>query len=171
MPTSLRSRLLGSYTLIIVICLAITGIALTILLIPQVTRLTYLRLLDRSLPTALHVRSLRTRGLSPDQIIETLAEQAANQSTRILIVNPEGRVLADTGDGWEGRGIDLSGQAGERAGRRLYVQGRLATGEGLFFYVAVPTQILPRLEGESGPEVWYVVLLSPPRQVIATFAR
>ncbi len=171
MLTTLRSRLLGSYVLIIVVCLAITGIALVILLIPQVTRLTYLRLLDRSVPTALHVRSLRARGLSPEQIIQTLAEQAANQSTRILIVNPEGTVLADTGDGWEGRGIDLSGQASERADRRLYVQGRLATGEGLFLYVAVPTQVPPRLEGESGPQVWYVVLLSRPRQAIAAFAR
>ena len=169
MLTSLRSRLLGSYILIIVICLVITGIALTILLIAQVTRLTYLRLIDRSLPTVLHVRSLRTQGRSADQIIETLEEQAANQGTKILIVTEDGSVLADTEDHWVGRGIDLSGQASGREARRLQVQGRLATGEGLFFYVAVPTEVLSRPRGESQPQAWYVVLLSPPRQVLATF--
>jgi nitrogen fixation/metabolism regulation signal transduction histidine kinase len=169
MLTSLRSRLLGSHILIIVICLAVTGIALTILLTPQVARLTYLRLIDRSLPTALHVRSLRTQGRSPEQVIEALEEQAANQGTRILIVTDDGTVLADTEDRWVGRGIDLSRQASGREGRRLQIQGQLATGEGLFFYVAVPTEVLSRPRGESQPQAWYVVLLSPPRQVLATF--
>ncbi|NIN68959.1 MAG: HAMP domain-containing protein [Anaerolineae bacterium] len=169
MLPSLRSRLLGSYILIIVISLAVTGITLTFLLTPQVTRLTYLRLIDRSLPTALHVRSLRTQGHSADQIIETLKEQAANQGTRILIVTEDGTVLADTEDRWVGRGIDLARQASGREGRRLQIQGRLTTGEGLFFYVAVPTEVLSRPRGESQALAWYVVLLSPPRQVLATF--
>jgi methyl-accepting chemotaxis protein len=169
MLASLRSRLLGSYILIIVVCLAVTGIALIILLTPQVSRLTYLRLIDRSLPTALHVRSLRAQGRSPEQIIETLGEQAANQGTRILIVTEDGTVLADTEDRWVGREIDLLGQASGREGRRLQIQGRLGRGEGLLFYVAVPTEVLSRPRGESQPQAWYVVLLSPPRQVLATF--
>jgi two-component system OmpR family sensor kinase len=167
MFTSLRSRLLGSYILIIVICLAAAGVALTVLLIPQVIRLTYLRLLDKSVPTALHVRSLRARGLSPQDIINTLEEQATSQGTRILIVTRDGTVLADTEGGWVRQEVDLLWQRNESEARGLYVEGRLRTREGLFFYVAVPTG--PPLRGErEEASAWYVVLLSPPGRVIAS---
>ena len=170
MFNSLRSRLLGSYILIILICLAVTGVVLTILLIPQITRLTYLRLADKSLPTSSYVASLRRQGLGPEEIISRLEELAASQGTRILIVTRDGTVLADTEDRWVGRGVDLSLQRDGSGGRRLYVQGRLVTGDGLFLYVAVPTGVLLRERGEAASPAWYVVLLSPPRQAIATFA-
>ncbi len=170
MLTSLRSRLIGSYILIIVICLAATGIALTLLLVPQVVRFTYLRLADKSLPTALHVRSLRTRGLTPEDIITTLKEQASTQGTRILIVTHEGRVLADTEDRWAGQQIGVSLQSNESQRRRLYIQGRLLTKEGLFFYVATSTGPLLREEREE-TSLWYVVLLSPPSRMIASTLR
>jgi two-component system OmpR family sensor kinase len=167
MFTSLRSRLIGSYILIIVVCLAVTGAMLTILLTPQVIRLTYLRLADRSLPTALHVRSLRARGLTPEEIINTLREQATSQGTRILIVNRAGRVLGDSEDRWIGQQVDLPlGDGSDRW--RFYIQGRLATREGLFFYVAVPTGSASQTESESAASVWYVALLSPPRQAIVS---
>lgn len=170
MFATLRSRLIGSYILIIVICLAITGVLLTILLIPQVTRLTYLALADKSLPTAFHVRSLRARGLTPEEIINTLEEQAITQGTRILIVTRAGRILADSEQRWVGRGFDVPLPGEGAAGRRLYVQGRQMTGEGLFLYVAVPTEPLPRERAGDDSSVWYVVLLSPPRQVISSYA-
>jgi two-component system OmpR family sensor kinase len=167
MFTSLRSRLIGSYILIIVICLAVTGIVLTLLLVPQVIRFTYLRLADKSLPTALHVRSLRARGLTTEDIITTLKEQATTQGTRILIVTRDGRVLADTEDRWAGQQIGVSLQRNESERRRLYIEGRLLTREGLFFYVATSTSPLLRAEREE-TSPWYVVLLSPPSRVIAS---
>lgn len=170
MFNSLRSRLLGSYILIILICLAVTGVVLTILLIPQITRLTYLRLADKSLPTSSYVASLRRQGLGPEEIISRLEELAASQGTRILIVTRDGMVLADTENHWVGRGVDLSLQGEGPGARRLYAQGRLVTGDGLFLYVAVPTGVLLRERGEAASPAWHVVLLSPPRQVIATFA-
>ena len=65
MPTTLRSRLIGSYLIIILICLSVTGVVLTLLLVPQVTRLTYLRLAEKGLPAALPVFSMRGQGRSP----------------------------------------------------------------------------------------------------------
>ncbi|TKJ30117.1 MAG: hypothetical protein CEE40_06200 [Chloroflexi bacterium B3_Chlor] len=170
MFNNLRSRLLGSYVLIIVICLAVTGVVLTILLIPQITRLTYLRLADKSLPTSSYVASLRRQGLGPEEIISRLEELAASQGTRILIVTRDGMVLADTENHWVGRGVDVSLQGEGPGARRLYAQGRLVTSDGLFLYVAVPTGVLLRERGEAASPAWYVVLLSPPRQAIATFA-
>jgi len=167
MFSSLRSRLIGSYVLIIVICLSVAGLVLVLLLAPQVLRLSYLRLADRSVPTALHVRSLRARGLSPEQIISALEEQAASQGTRILIATRQGEVLADTEGRWVGRRVNLrlEGAASER--RRVFFEGRLPTEEGLSLYVAVPTGPLSP-GGEPEEPVWYVVLLSPPRQAIVS---
>lgn len=162
--------MIASYILIIVTCLAITGLLLTLLLIRQVARLTYLGLADKSLPTALHVRSLRARGLTPDEIMTTLQEQAATQGTRILIVTPQGRVLADSEGRWPGRELDLPSPGDGQEVHNLYVQGRLVTGEGLLLYVAVPTGALPGERGGEESSMWYVVLLAPPRQVLARYA-
>lgn len=170
MFATLRSRLIGSYILIIVICLAITGLVITILLIPQVARLTHLALADKSLPTAFLVRSLRARGLTPEEIISTLEEQTTIQGTRILIVTRAGTILADSEDRWLGRRFDVPPPGEGAEGRRLYVQGRLVTAEGLLFYVAVPTGALSREPEVGDSPVWYVVLLSPPRQVISSYA-
>ncbi len=166
MFASLRSRLIGSYILIIVISLAVAGIVLMLLLTPQVIRLTYLRLVDKSLPTALHVRSLRTRGLTTEEIIATLEEQAITQGTRILIVTRDGMVLADTDGRWVGQQVDLPAQRNELERQRLYTQGRLLTREGLLFYVAMSIGPV-RGEREEAP-TWYVVLLTPPSRAIAS---
>ena len=163
MPTTVRSRLLGSYVLIIVICLAVTGLMLALLLVPQVTRLTYLRLAEKALPTALRVLSLRSQGLSPVQTLETLAERGGLAGTRLLIVKSDGQVLADSEETLVGRQIDLpTGDA-----TKVYLQGRVLTREGLFYYVAVPSTLRARADPDSSPATWYAVLLSQPRQVLA----
>jgi hypothetical protein len=107
MLSSLRSRLLGSYVLIVVICLAVTGLMLAVLLAPQVTRLTYLRLAEKALPTAVRVLSLRSQNLSPGEILDALGEKATADGTRLLIADSDGQVLADSEDTLVGRQIDL----------------------------------------------------------------
>ena len=107
MPTTLRSRLIGSYLIIILICLSVTGVILTLLLVPQVTRLTYLRLAEKGLPTALRVFSMRGQGRSPGEIVDALGDSAAAAGTPMLIVNTDGRVLADSQDSWVGRDANL----------------------------------------------------------------
>ncbi|MGB9299348.1 MAG: hypothetical protein WCD51_02015, partial [Anaerolineae bacterium] len=129
MPTTLRSRLLASYILIIVICLAVTGVMLTLLLVPQVTRLTYLRLAEKALPTALRVLSLRSQGLSPAETLDALAARATADNTRLLIVSSDGRVLADSDGGWVDRTIDLPALQEGVDGTKVYLQGRLLTRE------------------------------------------
>jgi signal transduction histidine kinase len=167
MPTTLRSRLLASYILIIVICLAVTGVMLTLLLVPQVTRLTYLRLAEKALPTALRVLSLRSQGLSPAETLDALAARATADNTRLLIVSSDGRVLADSDGGWVDRTIDLPALQEGVDGPKVYLQGRLLTREGLFYYVAVPSSLRARADPDSPAPTWYAVLLSGPRQVMA----
>jgi two-component system OmpR family sensor kinase len=169
MFTTLRSRLIASYVLVIVTCLAVTGLVLTVLLVPQVSRLTYLRLAEEGLPIALRVINLRGQGLTPARIIDTLEQRVGTDGSPILIVNGEGTVLASTEDGWVGRELDISLQPAE--GRTLlgaYSRGRLTTSQGLFYYVALPTNLRPAAETAPASGTWYVVLLSQPRQMLAS---
>jgi methyl-accepting chemotaxis protein len=166
MPTTLRSRLIGSYLIIILICLSVTGVVLALLLVPQVTRLTYLRLAEKALPAALRVLNLRGQGLSPQETVSALREPTAAGGTRILLVNDAGRVLADSQDSWVGRDANLRLPQDNQPASRSYVQGRLATREGMFYYVAVTTSLRPRGQTEREPATWYVVLLAQPREAI-----
>jgi len=162
MPTTVRSRLLGSYVLIIVVCLAVTGVMLSILLVPQVTRLTYLRLAEKALPTALRVLSLRSQGLSPEETLEALGDKTTLEGIRLLIVNKDGQVLADSEGTLAGRQINLPAPESSK----VYSQGRVLTREGLFYYVAVPSSLRVRADTDSPAPTWYAVLLSQPRQVL-----
>jgi two-component system OmpR family sensor kinase len=169
MFTTLRSRLIGSYVLIIATCLAVTGSVLAALLIPQVSRLTYLRLAEQGLPVALRVISLRGQGLTPARIIDTLEQRSATEGSSILIVSGEGAVLASTEEGWLGRELDISLQPVDRSALlRPYAQGTLRTREGLFYYVALPTAVRALAQPEVEADAWYVVLLSQPRRMLAS---
>jgi len=168
MFTTLRSRLIVSYLLIIVVCLAVVGIVLAILLIPQVSRLAYLRLAEQGLPIALRVIYLRGQGLTAERIIETLEQRGGTDGSPLLIVTGEGVVLSSTEDRWVGRELDIALQPAERrVFLRTYAQGRLTTGQGLFYYVALPTSLRAAGTG-SESDTWYVVLLSQPRQILAS---
>jgi two-component system OmpR family sensor kinase len=169
MFATLRSRLIASYVLVIVTYLAVTGVVLTVLLLPQVSRLTYLRLAEQGLPVAWRVINLRGQGLAPARIIDTLEQRGGVGDTPLLIVDGEGTVLASTQGGWVGRQFDISLQPAE--GRTLlgtYSRGRVTTDQGLFYYVALPTSLRPAAETETASSTWYVVLLSQPRQMLAS---
>ncbi len=169
MFTTLRSRLIGSYVLIIVTCLAVTASVLAALLVPQVSRLTYLRLAEQGLPIALRVISLRSQGLTPERIIYTLEQRGGTNGNSTVIVSGEGTVLASTEEGWVGRQLDISLQPVDRSALlRPYAQGSLRTREGLFYYVALPTAIRTLTQPEAEADAWYVVLLSQPRRMLAS---
>jgi two-component system OmpR family sensor kinase len=128
MFATLRSRLIASYVLVIVTCLAVTGVVLTVLFLPQVSRLTYLRLAEQGLPIAWRVINLRGQSLPPARIIDTLEQRGGIDDSPLLIVDGEGTVLASTEGGWVGRQFDISLQPAE--GRTLlgtYSRGRVTT--------------------------------------------
>src|SRR5512135_447504 len=97
---SLRTRLLLSYTLVIVTCLAVIGIALLLLLRddPVQKRLLTGRLTVEAGVVTRLIRNQLQAGASPDQILRRLeVVSASTGDTRFMVVNStSGEVVADT---------------------------------------------------------------------------
>jgi len=96
--TSLRSRLIVSYIVIILTCLVLVGLASVFLVGRLQATLVYMGLSEAALPTAYRVYSLLQRDLTPVEVTELLEDQAEKQEVRILLLTPRGQVLADTQD-------------------------------------------------------------------------
>jgi len=168
MFTSLRSRLIVSYVVIISICLILVGLILIVLLRPFQTRLAYLNLAAKALPTARLVRELSLRGLTAEEIGQQLEEQTQEDGTRILILTPRGEVLADTEDKLAGQVLQLPADETRRETRLPYLRGQLVTPDGeSIIYAALPTAL--RDPGGSGGEQRLVVAVTMARPRAVTF--
>jgi len=138
---SLKARLVFSYVVIIVVCLALVGLAALVLLRGYQRNLVYSRLSDRSVVAAAFTTQSLRRGASAQETIERLAEQSNRgdaPSVSIYLVDLDGRVLFGSGDPVESFALErLVNQA--PASRAVPVRGelRLDAGERLL-YVAEP---------------------------------
>jgi signal transduction histidine kinase len=103
MFSSLRARLLISYVIVIVVCLALAALTLILFLRPIQQRLTTARLVGQAAVTVPRVQALLERGLAPEQIADRFATVTARRGTRVLLLDKQGRVLGDTDDAWVGR--------------------------------------------------------------------
>jgi len=168
--TSLRSRLIASYIIIILICLVLVSLASIFLLSRFQTRLVFSGLVDAAVPTALRVYNLLQRDLTPVEITELLKEQAEEQEIRILLLTPQGRVLADTQGDWTGKQARVALDEIPKDPKTSYVHGRLTTPNGdTQLYVALQATPL-RLAAGSGESqrLVFVALLASPRRGLKT---
>jgi len=165
---SLRSRLILSYVLIVVVCLVIVGLSLAVLLRGYQERLTYDRL-KQALPlTARLLQRLLQRGI-PLARLEELRPQEGQLKVRVFLVNQQGTIVADsegtmTRQQWPG--VLPRQPIPERS--KLPLRGAMTTlkGEHLL-WVAAPL-FPPDEEAETAParHLW-VVLAAPSRQARA----
>lgn len=166
MFTSLRTRLIVSYIVIILICLVLVSLASILLLSRFQAKLVFSGLVDAAVPTAFRVNSLLQRDRSPVEIAALLQEQAERQQVRILLLTPRGQVLADTQGDWTGKQPKVALDEIHKDPGTSYVHGSLTTPSGdSQLYVALPATSL-RLAAESGEsqQLVYVALLASPRR-------
>lgn len=90
---SLRSRLVLSYILIIVVCLAIIGGAVTLVLQSYRDRYTMARLDDIVRPVYTQLRTSVATGTSLDRLWFALEEQAADSEVYILLLDGRGNIV------------------------------------------------------------------------------
>ncbi|MBC7233910.1 MAG: HAMP domain-containing protein [Chloroflexi bacterium] len=156
MFNSLRSRFIASFMLLIVLCLIMVGVILGVSLM---RRMAYARLRAAVVPTALFVRNLSQQGLSPQEIVRRLAEQAQMQALDIVILTRQGKVLAATDEDWRGQQVSLRRIVASK--EREIIEGRTSLpGEGTLYFVAWPMRIVAG-EGE-GPATEMVALVTTP---------
>ena len=111
---SLRTRLLLSYALVIVTCLAVIGLALLLLLrdAPTQKRLTTARLTIEAGVVQRLIRLPLQNNVAPPQIIRRLENSAANINGRILLIDAAtGEVLADSENQLVGQNLFTLGQS------------------------------------------------------------
>ncbi len=159
MPSSLRARLLISYLVVIVVCLTLAALTLLLIARPLQQRMATVRLSAQVALAIPRVEAMLERGLGPEQIAQRLAAGTARQGTRLLLVDKQGRVLADTGGEWTNQSVDdvplsPSGQPQDRGsltgpdGSRLVyaggLAGRQAGGDPLWIAAVSPS---PRAAG------------------------
>lgn len=111
---SLRTRLLLSYFLVVVTCLAVIGLALLLLLrdAPTQKRLTTARLTIEAAVVQRLIRQPLQNNVAPEQIIRRLQALGANPNSRILLIDEQsGEILADSDDQLTGRNLLDLGKA------------------------------------------------------------
>jgi signal transduction histidine kinase len=105
MFTTLHSRLLISYIVIILICLTLGALTLILVARPIQERLLTARLSAQVTLAIPRVRNLLERGLSPEQVAERLVGVTSRRDARFLLLDGKGRVLGDTDGEWGGQSV------------------------------------------------------------------
>ncbi len=106
---SLNSRLLLSYVVVILVCLALVGLGLLLFVraSPLWTSAAFLRLeaaAQATLPTLLRAGPPET--LTPERFHALLTQAAEDQGVRILLLDREGVVSFDSAGDWEGERLE-----------------------------------------------------------------
>jgi two-component system OmpR family sensor kinase len=165
--TGLRSRLILSYIVVISVCLILAGLILIALLRPFQIRLAYTNLIAKIGPTTRLVRELARGGSTPEEIGAQLKEQAQQDGTRIFVLTPQGKVLADTEDKLIGQQLQVPTRETQREGPLPYLRGQLVTPDGeSVIYVALPTAAL---RSPTGGEQRLTVAVTMARPRAVTF--
>lgn len=137
---TLRSRLVASYLLVVVLGLLAAAVALFYLLQGYRDRVVLTGLADLSVPVAVQVRTMARLGATPEDMMTDLREQANEVHVRILLLDRQGRVLQDTATEGSLRGrafeVDLPPLSGPQRG----LAGRYTPlGGPSLLYVLVPS--------------------------------
>ena len=148
MFTTLRSRLIGSYVLIIFVTLIIAAATLPVLLRGYQDQASWARLDDQLELSARAVADLWRQNLPAPEMLAQLPEDAAGPGGRLLLLDANGQVLADTRGTLVGQQIPQATRR-RRAGTQHYFgEFRTPLGQRML-YVAMP--LLPRLLPQHSP--------------------
>lgn len=90
---SLRTRLIASYTLIVILCLSIVAVAVSVMMQGYRDRFVMARLDDMTRPIYVQVSSLIRGQASLNEVWTNLEEQAQKTGVYILLVDGEGNIV------------------------------------------------------------------------------
>jgi two-component system OmpR family sensor kinase len=135
---SFRARLFATYALVIVICLAIVGIATAAVLQGYKDRLAKDRLDNVARPISVEVRSLAATAVTPERLWVVLDEQAQKNNVYIMLVSSGGQIVRQATPGPSQSPVTVQpGTLPERIAAAT--QGRFSDSDRrIFLYAAYP---------------------------------
>jgi two-component system OmpR family sensor kinase len=158
--TGLRSRLMLSFSALLLVCLCIVTITFTLLFFVWVSlpELAYARLMDAAVPALAQIRDTREPGRRLAENLQVLGELATERGVRILLVSlPDGTVLADTDQAWAGKQVRVTNPP-QSSATRLTLRGRLrGPDQRWLFYVALPLQ---EVQGEQTRRLYLALAMT-----------
>jgi len=170
---SLRTRLVLSFVLIIVLCLGIVAASLVILLGDQINKMAMAHLADTALPIYVQFRAAARGQVTPTQAWSNLQETAEETGTYIFLLDAEGNVIKQAipnDNSWTPPSkFEISQPPGNRPGpyRGIYT----AAGGEIFIFVAQPVGALFGPPNPANPPNPNTLLLAVPRsQALAIWA-
>jgi len=159
---TLRSKLFLTYALVILVCVLVSGLALSFLLQDYQRRLGDAHLRELADQLAWRVRDMLSAGTSLPDIAEHLRERWPARNMRVLLADKQGRIVADSGGvgGYDLRGHHLPPRAlaPPESGRELVFTWRFPDGQGVR-YVARPIRVTR--SADQPPVEVYAVLATP----------
>ena len=146
MFTSLRSRLIGSYGLVIFLTLAIAAATLPVLLRGYQDQASWARLDDQLDISRRAVVNLWRQNLSGPEILARLPEDAAGPGGRLLLLDSSGKILADTDGFLTGQQIPQATRRRRQGTQHFFGEFRAPLGQRLLYVAAYlfPNQSPPR---------------------------
>ena len=137
---NLTGRLIISYIVIIFVSLTLAFATLILVARPAQSRLARLRLTAESRQAAELVNSLYQQGLSTAEILRRLNATASENETRLLFLDNQGQVLADSRNAWVGQQLPLPSPVDNQPVSLGAVepQNFIATAGDEFSYVPLP---------------------------------
>lgn len=158
--SSLRSRLVSSHVLVVLVALLLGLLTLLIAVRPVLYRLTYTTLTQKTLTTARLVNELAGQDVPLPDLRSRLQETSQEQAVRLLLAEARGRILLDSGGTLEGRlTADLLPVRPDAVTRT--VRGSFVADGRNQLYVA--TQVALRRADTTLPRVHILVLALPAR--------
>jgi signal transduction histidine kinase len=156
---SLQARLVLSYMVIIIVCLALVGLAALVMLRGYQRNLVYSRLSDRSVVAAAFTAQALRRGASPQETADRLAQQLTRGDgvpVSVYLVDLEGRVVASRGEPVERLALErLASQV--RGPRVAPARGELQLDAGeRLLYVAEPV----RASEDGQPGISHLLIMA-----------
>jgi two-component system OmpR family sensor kinase len=161
----LSGRLLASYTLVIVACLAFVGGAFVVLLmrlsLPERQIYQELDALSR-LITLRPVLDTLLLEEAPERLLPALQRVAENQQVRVILTTVSGQVLADTAGVLTGQNLLEQSRIGERSPERILGTYRAPGTLRRWLFVGRPVTAVDSRYGR-----WFVVARQGPRLALA----
>lgn len=155
---SLRTRLILTYTFIIVLTLVIVGVNLAIILRDYQRQVQLSRLGDAVVPLAFQARAMILNDVAPREILNRLESQVGTIG-HVMIITEKGLVLADAANGLTNRTIQLAPPAQAEINRPFFWGSHTLANRRVLLYAAVSA-------GQISGQTIYIALSAVERPLL-----